>query len=242
MKQESVTRLFVAASAFFAAANTSVAAASETVTGVTNVTPAVIIIAIAVGLILTMILKPTITALTSAIAGALLERRIRSTLVSGGMDLIEKFILPGTCGGLVPIDYAVMAGGGVVCVQVKYYKGTVSGTPDDPQWTCTDGSASYRFMNPLMQNEARADAIRQAVPGLPVGNLVVFTGPATFVDYRPENVLTLDELQAAFETVEFDEEASEAVEDWDAAWLRLKAAALTDEESRKDLDAQVSFG
>jgi hypothetical protein len=31
------------------------------------------------------------------------------------------------------------------------------------------------------------------------------------------------------------------VDDWDAAWMTIKAAALVDEETRKDFDAQLSF-
>jgi len=31
------------------------------------------------------------------------------------------------------------------------------------------------------------------------------------------------------------------IEDWDAVWLTVKAAALTDEDSRKDFQAQLSF-
>jgi hypothetical protein len=31
------------------------------------------------------------------------------------------------------------------------------------------------------------------------------------------------------------------IDDWDAVWLSVKAAALTDEETRKDFRAQLSF-
>jgi hypothetical protein len=31
------------------------------------------------------------------------------------------------------------------------------------------------------------------------------------------------------------------IKDWDAVWLTVKSAALTDEETRKDFRAQLSF-
>ena len=55
----------------------------------------------------------------------------------------------------------------------------------------------------------------------------------------PDTVVHISDLDAAIRRLEFD---PSPVEDWDALWLTLRAAAKTDDESRRDYAAQLSFG
>jgi hypothetical protein len=53
----------------------------------------------------------------------------------------------------------------------------------------------------------------------------------------PGNVLTVSQVDSYIAKFVF---GPSKVKDWDAAWLTVKSAALTDEASRKDLRAQIA--
>lgn len=209
------------------------------VTGVTNVGPAFVILAIAAGLILTLILRPTAIALKRTITEKLGKRRIARILRTKSSDVLHDFIVPGAYGGLTRIDHAILTSGGIICIQTKHYDGVVFGEPNDPQWSNVDGVRCRKFLNPQIQNEGRVSALRKIVPNVPIANLVVFTGNVEFTSFRQENVIHLRELESFVTRFEF---GPSKVGDWNTVWLTVKSSALTDEESRKDFDAQLSFG
>ena len=73
---------------------------------------------------------------------------------------------------------------------------------------------------------------------MPVANLVVFTGSVQFTSPLEKNVIHVRNLNSYIAKFVF---GPCKIKDWDAVWMTLKAAALTDEETRKDLRAQLSF-
>ncbi|MEQ9562386.1 MAG: nuclease-related domain-containing protein, partial [Woeseiaceae bacterium] len=203
-----------------------------------NIGVGVILISIAVALVLTLFFTTTATRVASMVTTALGKRRVRKILGNKSKDVLEDFILPGAYGGLTRIDFAILTSGGILCIQTKHYNGLVFGEAEEPQWTNVDGVTSRRFLNPLIQNEGRSRALRKVVPDVPVANLVVFTGSVQFSTKQASNVIHVRDLQNFIEKFVF---GPCRIEDWDAAWLSVKAAALTDEESRKDFRAQLSF-
>ena len=76
------------------------------------------------------------------------------------------------------------------------------------------------------------------LPDVPVANLVIFTGRVEFSTPPPKNVIRLQQLEGFIQKFVF---GPSKVEDWDAVWLTLRSAALTDEATRRDLAAQVGF-
>ncbi len=229
----------LSAGGLLAASPLGFAQANDTVTGITNLGPALVILAIAGGLLLTLLLRPTVTALARTVTEKLGRRRIAKILRAKSPHVLDDFIVPGAYGGLTRIDHAMLTGGGILCIQTKHYNGVVFGEPDEPQWTNVDGIQRRKFLNPQIQNEGRANALRKIVPELPVANLVVFTGSVQFTNARDKNVILLRDLESFIAKFEF---GPSKIKDWDAVWLTMKSAALTDDESRKDFNAQVSFG
>jgi hypothetical protein len=209
------------------------------VTGVTNIGPGLAIVAIAAGLILTLILRPSIAAAARTLTETLGRRRIGRILRARSSNVLDNFILPGAYGGLTRIDHAILTSGGILCIQTRHYNGIVFGEPDDAQWSHVSGGQRRKFLNPQIQNEGRAAALRKVVPDVPVANLVVFTGHVQFTTTRDKNVVRLSELEAFIARFEF---GPCKVSDWDAVWMTVQSAALTDLDSQKDFAAQLSFG
>jgi len=205
-------------------------------TGITNVGPAVFIFTIAGALLLTLVFRSTASHVIRIVTGRIGALRIRRVLEARSPDVLHDFILPGAYGGLTKIDHAILTAGGILCIQTKHYNGVVFGAAEEPQWTNVDGTLRRRFLNPLIQNEGRTRALQNVVPDLPVANVVVFTGKVDFPTLPPNNVIRIGALNSFIAKFVF---GPSKVEDWDAAWLTVKSAALTDEATRKDLQAQI---
>jgi len=215
----------------------AVAAETAAVTGITNVGPAAFLFTIAAALLLTLVFRSVASHIMRIVTGKIGAMRIRRALAARSPDVLHDFILPGSYGGLVKIDHAILTAGGVLCIQTKHYNGIVFGAEDEPQWTNVDSTLRRRFLNPLIQNEGRTRALQKVVPDVPVANVVVFTGAVDFPTPPPKNVILIDQLDSFIAKFVF---GPSKVKDWDAAWLTVKSAALTDEDTRKDLRAQIA--
>lgn len=215
----------------------ALAAESASATGITSIGPAAFCFTVAGALLLTLVFRSVASHVLGVVTARIGELRIRRVLRARSKDVLHDFILPGAYGGLVKIDHAILTAGGILCIQTKHYNGMVFGGEDEPQWTNVDGTLRRRFLNPLIQNEGRTRAMQKAVPEVPVANLVVFTGRVAFPTPPPTNVIHVGKLDSFIAKFVF---GPSKVEDWDAVWMTLQAAALTDDASRKDLKAQIA--
>lgn len=216
----------------------AVAAETVAVTGITSVGPAIFMFTIAGALLLTLIFRKVATQIAHFLVARLGEVRIRRALEARSKDVLHDFMLPGAYGGIARIDHAIMTAGGILCIQTKHYNGVVFGEDDEPQWTNVDGVTRRRFLNPLIQNEGRTRALQKIVPEVPVANLVIFTGSVEFTSAPPKNVIRVAQLESFIAKFVF---GPSKVEDWDAVWMTVQSAAMTDDATRKDHAAQLSF-
>lgn len=215
----------------------ALAAEPSSATGITHIGPAAFFFTIAAALLLTLIFRTTAGHLVGLATSWIGTLRIRRALDRRSPDVLHDFILPGAYGGLTKIDHAILTAGGILCIQTKHYNGIVFAAEDEAQWSNVDGTAKRRFLNPLIQNEGRTRALQNVLPDVPVANLVVFTGKVEFSSAPPNNVIRISQLDSYIAKFVF---GPSKVKDWDAAWLTVKSAALTDEASRKDLQAQIA--
>lgn len=167
------------------------------------------------------------------------RRRLVKTLQDHGSDILEDLILPGAYEGLTRIHFAVLTPGGILCVHTKYCDGTIVGDAESPQWTCTAENHRHQFLNPLIQNAGHVKAIARVAHGVPVKSLVVMTGAVQLGIPTGADVIHGDDLDACITSWKCGQPDVPQIGD---AWHALKASALTDAASRKDLDAQLSFG
>lgn len=217
----------------------ALAADSDLQTGINSVGPAIFMFTIGAALLLTLIFRSSANHLARFATQKIGQARIRAALAKRSPDVLHDFILPGAYGGLAKLDHAILTAGGILCVQSKHYNGVIFGVEDEAQWTNVDGARRQRFLNPIIQNEGRTRALKKIVVDVPVANLVIFTGNVEFSSPPPKNVIHVRDLESYIAKYVF---GPSKVKDWDAVWLSVKAAALTDEATRKDLQAQVGFG
>lgn len=220
------------------AAGPEAADSGTAVTGLSNFGPAAIIIVVAVILLCSLLLRGSATRLSQFVSRNAGKRRMHRVLRRRSQDIQEDFILPGAYGGLTRIDYAVLTSGGILCIQTKHCNGIVFGGDEEPQWQNVDGMRRKKFLNPLIQNTGRTKALQKVVPEVPVANVVVFTGSVQLKAVKAKNVMHVRDLDSYISKFVF---GPCRIRDWDAVWLTVRAAALTDESSRRDFYAQLSF-
>ncbi len=196
------------------------------------------IFAIAGTLLFALVFRSTIAHMVRLLTVKIGTRRIKKILSRRSKDVLDDIIIPGVYGGLTRIDHAILTAGGILCVQTKHYNGIVFGGADDPQWTNVDGIRRQKFLNPLIQNEGRTRALSKLIPEAPVANLVVFTGDVQFTSQLDKNVIHVRDLDSYIAKFVF---GPCKITDWDAIWMSVRAAVLTDDASRKDFGAQLSF-
>jgi len=217
---------------------TAVAAGVAAPTGIRNLGPAGFMFTIAFALMLTLLLRSSVSHLTRYLVGRIGRMRMNRALRKHGNEVLDDFILPGAYGGLVRIDHAVLTAGGILCIRTVHMSGIVFGGDNEPQWTNVDGPERRRFLNPTIQNGGRTRALQQVVPDVPVANLIVFTGRVEFTTPPPVNVICVGDLDSFIQKFVF---GPSKVDDWDSVWMSVKSAARTDNDTRRDLEAQIGF-
>jgi hypothetical protein len=208
-------------------------------TGITGIGPAKFLFTLAIALFLTLIFRSTANHLARFVTARVGQWRIRTALAKRSPDVLHDFILPGAYGGLAKLDHAILTAGGILCIQTKHYNGVVFGGEEEAQWTNVDGVTRRRFLNPLIQNEGRARALRKVVPEVPVANVVIFSGSVEFTTPPPKNVIHIDQLESYIAKFVF---GPSKIDDWAAVWMTVNAAAMVDADTRKDFQAQLGFG
>ncbi|MDX1508077.1 MAG: nuclease-related domain-containing protein [Woeseiaceae bacterium] len=216
----------------------AVAAIDDVETGITSVGPAMFIFTLAAAILLTLVFRSTAAHVANFLTSRIGRFRIRRALQARSKDVLHDVILPGAYGGLAKIDHAIMTAGGILCIRTVHFNGIVFGGEDEAQWTNVDGVSRRRFLNPLIQNEGRTRALQNVVPEVPVANLVVFTGTVEFTSDMPKNVIRVDNLESFIAKFVF---GPSKVDDWDAVWLTVQSAVLSDDAAKKDFAAQISF-
>lgn len=215
----------------------ALAADADFSAGITNVGPAAFFFTVAAALLLTLIFRSTASHVVGLLTTTIGSFKIRRILSKRSPDVLHDFILPGAYGGLTKIDHAILTAGGILCIQTKHYNGIVFGGEEEAQWSNVDGTVKRRFLNPLIQNAGRTRAMQNVVADVPVANLIVFTGNVDFPTPPPPNVIRVSEVDSYIAKFVF---GPSKIKDWDAVWLTVNAAALTDEATRKDLRAQIA--
>jgi hypothetical protein len=230
--------LATATSATAGEAMAAVPGAVETATGLSNFGVSATIITIACILLLVLLFRGSASKVSRFVSEKGGKRRLRRVLCRRSRDVLEDVILPGAYGGLTRIDYAILTSGGILCIRAKHCNGTVFGSDDDPQWKNVDGIYQQKFLNPAIQNAGRTRALQNIVPDVPVANLVVFTGSVQLAAPKVRNVIHVRDLDSYIAKFVF---GPCKIKDWDAVWLTVRSALLTDEGSRRDFRAQLSF-
>lgn len=111
------------------------------------------------------------------------EYLVFSTLFSnqnipGVYKVLMNIQIPSTNGNSTEIDLLLIHETGLYVFEIKYYKGTIYGKPEDSKWTQFFRTESNKtFMNPILQNQYHIDSLKMKYSHIPIHSFIVFTNP-----------------------------------------------------------------
>lgn len=121
----------------------------------------------------------------------------------GRGKILMNLQIPVDSGKTTEIDLLLIHETGLCVFEIKHYKGTVYGKPNEETWMQYFRTASdHLFRNPVLQNEYHIQALKKMFPGLPMQSFVVFSNNEcklqAELDCSDVHVCMLDELNAVF--------------------------------------------
>ena len=124
-----------------------------------------------------------------------------------GNKILSNVKLSDSVDGEVYIDHIVLKGNKVIVVDVKRYDGLIYGGETLDQWTQIVNRKSFRFGNPLLQNQNNVVAVQSILPDIAVEGIVLFAGRSHFPRRVPNGVLALNDIRRPLEKPEVSEQA-----------------------------------
>jgi hypothetical protein len=153
-------------------------------------------------------------------------RTIDSQLRRVSYDLLKQFIIPDGDDGEIHVEYALLAGRGVIVLDIEQIEGTVFGSDAMEDWTVMSDRRRFTFSNPQHALFDRMAAVKRLLPDIPVTGFVAFTNKARFSKGQPSNVINfnilMDELLS-----EIGDHHSEQMEAYQLQWDRLRNEAVS---------------
>ena len=137
------------------------------------------------------------------------QRHIHKVLEALGVKYLRDIVLPDGLEGVVFIDYLLLVPDGVVVLDINYAEGHLFGGISVDQWTQVINNKTYKFSNPLYNNETKCQAVTWNVQNnlgddtisddWHAHGLVVFSNAGNFPKGIPDNVSMIDELKENLE-------------------------------------------
>ena len=167
----------------------------------------------------------------SAAIGGLGEALVRGELLALRWPFLSNVILGGRDWS-VEIDHLVRAPDGIVVLETKTFSGLIEGEPGAAVWRHRVHGRTYKFRNPLLQNDAHLRAVRSVVGDAAVGlrGLVVVAGRAQLAPSITGCVVPVGRLGVVLASAATAATREGAI---DAAWDVLVAEAAQSERRRE---------
>lgn len=94
--------------------------------------------------------------------------------------LLNDVTLPNRHGGTAQLDHILLSPYGIFVLETKHYRGNIYGREDQKQWEQKFEKSSYKFYNPITQNQTHINVLSNHLLGLadPVQthSVIIFTG------------------------------------------------------------------
>jgi hypothetical protein len=123
------------------------------------------------------------------------ERLLASLVDRYGRDLLADVFVPNGVGGEIHLDHLLLTDRGLLLLETMDVSGLVFAGEKLDEWSATEQDQRVTFANPMPVLRDRVDAVVALAPGVPVEARLVFTGEVNFPKGRPNQVVSLVELE-----------------------------------------------
>ena len=112
-----------------------------------------------------------------------------------GMQSLKNVYVPDGLGDVIYIEQLLLQADGLLLVTIKPFRGNIFAAEQIDQWTQVIGHHSYKFPNPLHQQETDLQALRAVIPDISINRLVVFAKGSYFPKGKPDEVCNFTDLK-----------------------------------------------
>ncbi len=112
-----------------------------------------------------------------------------------GLQKLRNIYIPDGLGDVIYIEQLILQADGLLLVTIKPFRGNIFAAEKIDQWTQVVGHRSYKFPNPLHQQETDLQALQAVMPDTPIARLVVFAKGSRFPKGKPEDVCDFTDLK-----------------------------------------------
>ncbi|MGD8926929.1 MAG: nuclease-related domain-containing protein [Thioalkalispiraceae bacterium] len=147
------------------------------------------------GLILASMIALAIYLCWSPVQQLLVHWRLHSLVNKLGNASLTNVYIPDGLGEMIYIEQLLLRPSELLLVTVKPFRGNIFAAEQIDLWTQVIGHHSYKFPNPLHQQERDLQALTAVMPKLPVNGMVVFAKGSRFPKGKPDNVCDYQELK-----------------------------------------------
>jgi len=125
----------------------------------------------------------------------LAHRSLSRLLKQIGLQKLKNIYIPDGLGDVIYIEQLVLQADRLLLVTIKPFRGNIFAAERIDQWTQVVGHHSYKFPNPLHQQETDLQALQAVMPGIPISRLVVFAKGSRFPKGKPADVCDFSDLK-----------------------------------------------
>lgn len=147
-------------------------------------------------------------------------RQLRKVIRNIASERQSDIVIPDGMDGQIQIQHILLTAHGILVMDLKPLRGAIFAGEKLEEWSAMDGNERFRFANPLAALRARTAAIRSLVRDVPVHGRVVFLRDTEFVSGRPEQAVTLDELESEF--ADSSAKGAAAISAFHASWEQIQ--------------------
>ncbi|MBN1524316.1 MAG: NERD domain-containing protein [Spirochaetales bacterium] len=177
------------------------------------------------------------------IKGAFGEFKVKWYLnkLDGEEYIVLNDLLLKTSHGTSQIDHVVVSPYGIYVIEVKNYKGWIHGHEKSEYWTQSIYKTKYIFRNPIKQNRAHINALKEILSDfkrVPCYSIVVFAGSAELINV--ENVTPVIYSHELYNTIiELRESPDLSIDQVSAITKKLHDATVEDAATKSEHIHQV---
>ncbi len=150
-------------------------------------------------------------------------RALRRVVRKIASESQTELVIPDGMDGEIQLQHVLLTSMGILVMDLKRVDGNVFAGEKLEEWTVMAGPKRYKFQNPLPALRARTAAVQGLAKDVPVLGRVVFLGKAEFVGGRPEQAVTLQQLEEEF--AEAARKGSESISAFHSSWQQIQLVA-----------------
>jgi len=131
------------------------------------------------------------------------QRQVSQVLESIGVSYIQDIILPDGIEGYTYIDYLLLTPKGIVVLDINLSQGHLFGGESVDEWTQVVNKKTYKFRNPLYDNQTKCQAVRWNISNnisdntnedLETHGWIAFSSAGNFPRGIPDNISMIKDL------------------------------------------------